>query len=275
MIDTTPSGRERLDELLADRCLFGLSEVEDSELDRLSLQFPDVDAEQFERIAAAVDLALAPGPSEPLPEKLHDAVRARAAAFSQHLQHPAASAPRSAGAAAAVVSPRRSYREALAWLLAVSALVAAAVVSFGRSPANPGDTPSSAAHLRGQMLEATYDVIRVDWQTTGDPAANVATGDVVWSTSAQRGFMRFSDLGVNEPTKYQYQLWIFDAERDDRYPVDGGVFDINTDRTEAVVPIQAKLKVGRPVMFAVTVEQPGGAVVSSRERICLVAKLDG
>jgi hypothetical protein len=77
MINTTSSRRGRLDELLADRCLFGPLEVGDSELDRLLLEFPDADAEQFERLAAAVDLALAPVPSEPLPAHLKAAVRER------------------------------------------------------------------------------------------------------------------------------------------------------------------------------------------------------
>jgi hypothetical protein len=38
------------------------------------------------------------------------------------------------------------------------------------------------------------------------------------------------------------------------------------------VPIRARLPVGKPVLFVITVERPGGVVVSSRERIALVAK---
>jgi len=38
------------------------------------------------------------------------------------------------------------------------------------------------------------------------------------------------------------------------------------------VPIKAKLPVGEPVLFAVTVEKPGSVVVSKRERIVVVAK---
>ena len=38
--------------------------------------------------------------------------------------------------------------------------------------------------------------------------------------------MRFRGLAANNPTQIQYQLWMFDAERDERYPVDGGVFDV-------------------------------------------------
>ena len=38
------------------------------------------------------------------------------------------------------------------------------------------------------------------------------------------------------------------------------------------MPIRAKLPVGEPVLFAITVEKPGGVVVSKRDRIALVAK---
>ena len=83
MINTMLTARERLDQLLADRCLFGISRGEDSELKRLLSQFPETDAEQFERIAAAVDLALAVALSEPLPEHLQAAVRERACSVAK------------------------------------------------------------------------------------------------------------------------------------------------------------------------------------------------
>ena len=58
-------------------------------------------------------------------------------------------------------------------------------------------------------------------------------------------------------------------------PIDGGVFDVSVDQGETIVPSRAMLKMLRPAMFAVTVENPGGAVVSNCARIYLVAKLDG
>jgi len=128
---------------------------------------------------------------------------------------------------------------------------------------------------RAALLAAADDVIRREWSATGDPAAPDAGGDVVWSSDAQAGFMRFRGLAPNDPTENQYQLWIFDATRDERHPVDGGVFDVDPATGEVVVPIRAKLPVREPTLFAVTVERPGGVVVSSRERIALVAKVGG
>ncbi|MEM9493444.1 MAG: hypothetical protein AAGC55_30125, partial [Myxococcota bacterium] len=83
---------------------------------------------------------------------------------------------------------------------------------------------------------------------------------------------RIRGLAANNVKRLQYQLWIFDPARDERYPVDGGVFDIPDAADEVVVPIDAKLAVAAPNLFAITVEPPGGVVVSSRERIVLLAQ---
>ena len=64
-----------------------------------------------------------------------------------------------------------------------------------------------------------------------------------------------------------------DKTRDDKYPVDGGVFDVDSETGDVVVPIRATLAVNAPVMFAVTLEKPGGVVVSKRDRIVVTAKL--
>ena len=85
--------------------------------------------------------------------------------------------------------------------------------------------------------------------------------------------MRFSGLRPNDPTKEQYQLWVFDEKRDDRYPVDGGVFDVPPGVSEVIVPIHTKLEVDKPVLFAVTREKPGGVVVSDRSQLVIAAKL--
>ena len=76
-------------------------------------------------------------------------------------------------------------------------------------------------------------------------------------------------MPVNEPSDEQYQLWIFDKNQDEKTPVDGGVFDIASEG-EVIVPIRAALKVRDPYLFAVTVEKPGGVVVSSRARLPLL-----
>ena len=131
--------------------------------------------------------------------------------------------------------------------------------------------PPTLADLRARV-EATPGAVRWEFAPTDDPGGAGASGDVVFDPATQRGYMRFRRLRPNDPRQSQYQLWIFDGERDDRYPVDGGVFDIPAGSGEIVVPITARVRVGRPALFAVTVEHPGGVVVSAREHLVVVAK---
>jgi anti-sigma-K factor RskA len=130
----------------------------------------------------------------------------------------------------------------------------------------------TAAEARAALVAAEKDVVTLPWKSTEDPDAKGASGDVVWSGAKQAGYMRIRGLAANDPTKSQYQLWIFDASRDERYPVDGGVFDVDPKSGEVVVPIRKQLFVTKATLFVVTVEKPGGVQVSGRERIVLVAK---
>jgi anti-sigma-K factor RskA len=130
---------------------------------------------------------------------------------------------------------------------------------------------ATAEQLREKLMTNAPDVVRVAWQKPTDAEVDGLQGDIVWSSKSQEGYMRFNTLAKNNPTVEQYQLWIFDPERDEK-PIDGGVFDIDQEG-EVVVPIQAKLPVGKPTLFAITLEKPGGVVVSDRSRLPLLAKV--
>ena len=179
---------------------------------------------------------------------------------------------------APVTRPRRSYATWGGWLAA-----AAMLALWVRGPAKPSAAvavaPSAAASsaaaswVRDSLISVDTAITRIAWAPTADATALGASGDVVWSTRAQRGVMRLIGLKSNDVTRWQYQLWIFDKTRDQRYPVDGGVFDVPPGATEVFVPINARVPVGSAVMFAVTVEAPGGVVVSTRERVALLAAL--
>jgi hypothetical protein len=79
MIERMLPSRERLDHLLADRALFGLSQRDNFELESLVADFPETDTDCFDRIAACVDLALGPGRFEPLSDSLQAVIRTQAA----------------------------------------------------------------------------------------------------------------------------------------------------------------------------------------------------
>jgi hypothetical protein len=213
-------------------------------------------------VAGAVVVAAAP----PAPAPIVSLETARAAR---------AEAAVVATAAGAGAGASRRRRWSPAWLLAAASLVLAlgAWLWARDRIAAIGDAGGAVAEARAgrAALVAASGARTLAWTATADTAARGAAGDVVWSPEEQRGYMRFVGLAANDPAAWQYQLWIFDRDRDQAFPVDGGVFDVSSTG-EVIVPIAAKLHVDDATLFAVTIERPGGVVVSKRERIVVTAK---
>lgn len=166
-------------------------------------------------------------------------------------------------------TPRPSILARLGWPLAVAASIVAAVAWWPREGGADGSGGSEGiGDLRSAVasLREAPGTITVPW-AGGEHAQLPAAprGEVIWNNARQDGFMVIGGLAANDPKALQYQLWIFDAARDDRYPVDGGVFDMPASGGEVIVPIRAALDVSDPALFAVTVEPPGGVVVSARD----------
>ncbi len=196
----------------------------------------------------------------------------------------AAPAPVTAPTASPVAAPapvipidpaRRRRGVSVAWV-AVAAAAGVALAVGGSTLLRGGDDHPAVAQVapaeaRADLLAHGGDARALAWTATADATARGASGDVVWSTAKQRGYMRFVGLAANDPKAWQYQLWIFDRTRDQAFPVDGGVFDVSSSG-EVIVAISPKLHVDDATLFAVTVERPGGVVVSKRERIVVTAK---
>ena len=170
-------------------------------------------------------------------------------------------APSGSEAAVSSAGPLRIVGAA-GWLAAAALLAA---LLRGDPPRTPDLALSPSLDSEVAALEARGATI-TPW-AEGGPA-----GDVVWSDQLNSGFMRIDGLETNDPTVSQYQLWIFRGTDPaaEAHPVDGGVFDV-LGGGEVIVPIDAKLDVGSAGLFAVTVEKPGGVVVSGREQIVAVA----
>lgn len=162
--------------------------------------------------------------------------------------------------------------------------VAAGLAAFmiGNSIRNTSDVEERVAVIDeaefdfARFREQHPEAVEVAWTANGPDElmesgreAGADLGSLVWDTRSQSGLMRLRSLPVNDPSEQQYQLWIIDPARDDE-PVDGGVFNVVNDQ-ETVVAINAKLKVIEPVGFAITIEQPGGVVVSDQARMPLLA----
>ena len=162
------------------------------------------------------------------------------------------------------------------WLAAAACLVLAifgwneraAAPAVVETPPPPVSGRKTAAYAEERAaLLAKTDSLKIPLGASKDPAAAGVSGDVVWDPATQRGFLHFAGLAPNDPAMHQYQLWIFDAGRDKRYPVDGGVFDVPANASDVIIPIRAALMVRKPAAFAVTLEKPGGVVVSGREHV--------
>lgn len=125
---------------------------------------------------------------------------------------------------------------------------------------------------REKLVTTATDKIQTELTDFNPKQPRGITGDVVWSNSQQKGFVRIHGLPVNDKSEETYQLWIFDAAQNAKTPIDGGVFDVDSNG-DLIVPIHAKLKVKTPKMFAVTAEKPGGVVVSKLGKVMTVAKV--
>jgi anti-sigma-K factor RskA len=276
MSDRLPP-HDHLHELLAERALFGLSEEEMGELHTLTAGKFD-EFNEYELAAAALDLAFhAQHGHDSLSEDLRSRTLAAVKRAASAPQQPplVAVAPLAAQSVATPGTLERErtavgggvrVREFVAWIAAAAALVALAVF-FGRQPTLEERSPFEIA----RQLEADPNVTRVAWAPGNNDLGRGVTGEVVWSDQRQQGVMKFRGLKANDPRQEQYQLWIFDAERDEKYPVDGGVFDIPAGEDEVFVAIDPRVPVAKATLFAISVERPGGTVVSDRSRLPLVA----
>jgi Anti-sigma-K factor rskA len=270
---------ERLADLLTRQATEGLSEADQRELDQLLVEYPDADPMALETTAAALFLA-GDWQEEPLPPAVRAKLDAAATGFNAAQMRVVAGS--GLGAMSGNTATPASRTSRVAWLAAAASIVLAVAAWLPRlqEQQNEGiellsqaslDT-ATLSQLRQQLLANTAP-LQKEWTPTDDPAGQAVRGDVVWDPESQTGYMRFTGLPANDPQQLQYQLWIFDASRDERYPIDGGVFDIRSDGGEVVVPILAKLPVRNPTLFAVTIERPGGVVVSDREHIVAVASV--
>lgn len=249
--------------------------------------------EDWERVASEVALATAVEQYEPLPEHLRRKLQIEAVSMlpmASAAGADAAGLPAVGNDETAVVKPRpvvmpreavaTHSRETLAWMAAAVALLVAVLGWMPVWQTGPVSRPSalpepSIASQRAALLgDPNAAVVQLSWSATDDEAVREVDdlGDVVFNPVTQEGYMRLRGLAANDASVEQYQLWVFDAERDERYPVDGGVFDVPAGVDEVVVPIRTAIAVNNPTLFAITVEKPGGVVVSSRERLPLLAQ---
>lgn len=301
---------DRLNDLLADRAVFGLDADEAEELSKLISLTDKGDDDSFEIAAAAVDLSM--NKAEPMPADLSKKLSElghRAMENDRAMETEQAASKKTATVepshqvihAGETNSDLRSastakLREIVAWGCAAAiGFVALMVWTNNRSDLKQLETQVadlkaenielstsnsqlevSVKEFRKQMfpdgkeiyerLASNQENLQWNWSATGETEGS---GDIVWDEEKQEGVMRLVNLEVNDPEVSQYQLWIIEEGRR-QHPVDGGVFDIK-EKGEIFVPVNSKLYAKNAVTFAITVEKPGGVVVSNKENLPYVA----
>ena len=110
-----------------------------------------------------------------------------------------------------------------------------------------GDEARLADERLDQLLAEDPAALKVAWKKAGDDPAIVANradleaadglGDVVWSPERQQQFLRFRGMVANDPSIAQSKLWIFDAERNAAHPVDGGVVVSSRERLPLIASL--------------------------------------
>jgi hypothetical protein len=263
--------KEKVLDLLYDKFVYGLSEEEAKELERLG--YDPKEAESIEKTVAALGLV---GLDEmEMPASLQSKLMRDADEFFGTVAPSDDAVP-----ARQIVldgGSGRSWFNWLGWPVAAAACIALAVSLFMPRTGDiagilPTPTPTPEERLtptqqRQRLMESGGRLVTAEWAKAKMPDINVV-GDVVWSPEKQAGYLRLRGLPKNDASKESYQLWIVDESQDK--PIDGGVFDINADG-EVIIPIDARLKAMNPKLFAITVEKPGGVVVSTMEKFAAQA----
>lgn len=177
--------------------------------------------------------------------------------------------------------PKSSVWNSLGWLVAALACIVLAVnlwFTYNRpteviqnpppQTVTPTPTPS-LVEQRLQFLASATDAAQQTWSDFDPKNPRNIEGDVVWSNAAQKGFVRFKNLPANDRSKETYQVWIFDETQ--KNPISAGVFDVS-ETGEIIIPMDAAIKVEKPVMVGITAEKPGGVMVSDLKKVMAVAK---
>lgn len=274
--------QESLIDILTEKALFGLDAAEMRSLESMLAEAGINSDDSFDMAAAAVSLVDL-NTDEPLPQHLYANIIASADQYFAANVADAAPSAEPEYQKVLTFEPKRSWSW-LGWAFAGLAIVALAgnvwmtrftpieVAGPGKPPATTPEKLTPEQEL-AQLLASQASLTKASWGAGNMKDLKDIGGDVVWSDDKQTGFMRLRGLPVNDKSKETYQLWIFDKTQDKATPIDGGTFDVDKNG-EVIIPIDAKLKAKGPELFAITVEKPGGVVVSKRDKIAALAKVE-
>lgn len=273
---------EQLFDLLAKKAIYGLDESEARELASFDGESTELEFRSLEITAAAITMAGLES-EEPMPSFLREKILDSGEEFIRSRQPDSVWPPPPKETENLAPGGLGSWFGWTGWAAAALASIALAVniwstrlqpIDVAKVPTRV-ETPRTLTsnELREELLRSEANIYKASWGAGNVKELKDISGDIVWSEAKQTGYMRFRGLPVNDRDKTTYQLWIFDKTQDKATPIDGGTFDVLNDG-EVVIPINAKLKALGPEMFAITVEKQGGVVVSKREKVAALAKVE-
>lgn len=276
---------EEMLDLLCRKAVYGLNEEETMRLERLEVVGDDL---RTLELTAAVIGMINLKTDEALPLHLQEKIEVAADGYfasqtkSGRISEAAAKEPTSE--ISFIPAKTRSFSwNWLGWAFAAAASVALAVniwLTRTQPDSTIADNPRPApiqeeiltpSQQRQRLLESPVQVLTAQLGKGNVKEIDNVSGDVVWSDVRQAGYVRVQGLPKNDANKETYQLWIFDESQDPKTPIDGGTFNIEADG-EVVIPIDARLRAVNPKAFAVTIEKPGGVVVSKQAKVAALAK---
>lgn len=266
--------KEKMLDLLCDKFVYGLDEADAKQLDNFG--YDPKEADSIEKTIAALGLVGLDTESE-MPAGLQARL---SAAADDYFGVEASSSGMPEREIVLSSGPRFSWFSWLGWAAAAAACIALAINIYSPrntiapiAAATPTPTPQESldpSQQRQRLIESSPgQVIMAEWSPGKMPDVKVS-GDVVWDAMKQVGYLRLKGLPKNDVSKETYQLWIVDGSQNPKTPIDGGTFDISSDG-EVIVRINAKLKAIDPKAFAITVEKPGGVVVSEQGKLAALA----
>ena len=272
--------KEIMLDLLCKQAVYGLDEQETLQLEQLG--YDDAENESIDLTVASLGL-IGLETKQEMPTHLQSKILAKAESFFA-VQGDAAPALPVREFVVNKTMVAKPWFAWLGWAAAAAACVALAITIFmprtgteiagGKvAPAPTQEEKPDPAIQRQQLIDSSGNLLVAKIGKGTVKEIDNVTGDVVWSDDKQKGYIRIKGLPKNDAVKETYQLWIFEDNQGSKTPIDGGTFDINSDG-EVIIPIDAKLKARNPNMFAITIEKPVGVVVSGREKIAALAKIE-
>lgn len=300
--DRGAGDRARLDELLADRAVQGLSAAEESELRELLARCGPVDEHATDRAAAALLVALSTqtraATGHEMPAGLRDRLRTMGQEWASGVRPAteAHAAERNETAARPqaqihveprLVFPARPQAPVVrfkdrviswgGWAVAAASVAIAAMYATrdpNVAPRQPGETiargldeiisPNEALTKMEERAAAGAPIVALSGSRNDGVEA-----DLHLDPESREAFLTVAGLDVTADTDTQYQVWLLDAGRD--HPVDGGTFDVRDVQRGAkiIVPVNPHLPLRAPVGFALSKERRGGVVVTDEKRVLM------